>query len=88
MLQEDNDKLDVVIDLIKLVLQRLSQIDPNEEIIFLTIVETASMFNVSERTIKRWQTDGFIKGFYIGGSMYFSKKELLQAAVANKINRK
>lgn len=88
MLQEDSDKLDVVIDLIKLVLQRLEQIDPNEEIIFLTIVETAIMFKVSERTIRRWQTDGFIKGFYIGGSLHFSKKELLKAAIVNKINKK
>jgi DeoR/GlpR family transcriptional regulator of sugar metabolism len=88
MLQEDNDKLDITISLIHEVIRRLEQINPVEEVVFLTIVETASMFKVSERTIRRWHTDGFIKGFYIGGSMHFSKSELVKTAKVNKLNKK
>lgn len=88
MLQEDRDKLDITISLIHEVLRRLEQVNPAEEVTFLTIVETASMFKVSEKTIRRWNTDGFIKGVYIGGSMYFSKSELVKTAKVNKLNRK
>jgi len=88
MLQENNDKLDIVINLIYQVLKRLEQFKPVEEVVFLTIVETASMFKVSEKTIRRWNDDGTIKGFYIGGSMYFSKSELVKDAIVNKLNKK
>lgn len=88
MLQEDRDKLDITINMIHEVLRRLEQINPVEEVSFLTIVETATMFKVSEKTIRRWNTDGFIKGVYIGGSMYFSKFELLKNAKVNKLNNR
>ena len=88
MLQENNDKLDVVINLIHQILKRLEQFKPVEEFVFLTIVETASMLRVSEKTIRRWHADGTIKGVYIGGSMYFSKSELVKNAKVNKLNKR
>lgn len=88
MLQKDDDKLDLVIDLIHLVLKRLEQADPAKDPVFLNIVETADMFKVSERTIRRWLADGVIKGFYIGGSIHFSKDELIQVAMVNRLNKK
>jgi len=45
------------------------------------------MFKVSERTMRRWHTEGFIKDVYIGGSMHFLKSELLKNAKINKLNK-
>ncbi|KIO76128.1 hypothetical protein TH53_16785 [Pedobacter lusitanus] len=88
MLEEINKKIDLLISLINQVVQLLGHGGALEEAIYLTLVETASMLKVTERTIRRWHTDGLIKAVYIGGSMHFSKKELLETIMINKLNKK
>jgi len=88
MLEENNDKFNILINLIREILKRLEQFNPVEEFVFLNIVETASMLKVSEKSIRRWNSKGTIKGVYIGGSMYFLKSQLIQDAILNKLNKK
>lgn len=88
MLEENNDKFNILINLIREILKRLEQFNPVEEFVFLNIVETASMLKVSEKSIRRWHNEGTLKGVYIGGSMYFLKSQLIKDAILNKLNKK
>lgn len=55
---------------------------------FLTINEAAAHCKVTDRTLRRWKVLGFIKPVFIGRTVHYSKNELRESAIANKLNKK
>ena len=46
--------------------------------IFYTRKKTAEVLGISLRTLERWNTRGNIKRTYIGGRIFYSKREVLR----------
>lgn len=84
------DKLDRNYHLMTLVYNKLESLAPliHTTDQMLTITETAAHFKVCNRTIGRWKASGAITPRYVGGTVYYFKAELDQAARDNKLNRK
>ncbi|QNK64808.1 helix-turn-helix domain-containing protein [Pedobacter sp. PAMC26386] len=88
MLRKIYKKLDLAYQLLTAIFKRIEEQNSDVEDELLTIAETALLFKVSHRTIRRWQANGIIRPIYIGGTVHFSGIELKKSAKMNKLNMK
>lgn len=69
-------------------INRLENHNSSQKDEFLTINEAAAHCKVTDRTLRRWRESGFIKPIFIGRTVHYSKNELRESTISNKLNKK